>query len=83
VNLGDRQALIFRAGANGTMVGNYLTSAGRAPDLTVSMVEAQGLSLRAPDTGRPWSFDGHAPHEPDWNERAAPTERRRLPVVSR
>lgn len=79
VNLGARQELIFRAGANGTMVGNYLTSAGRAPDLTVNMVEAQGLRLRAPETERPWSFDGRAPHDADWNERAV--ERRPLPVV--
>jgi biotin synthase len=82
VNLGDRQDLIFYAGANGTMVGNYLTSAGRAPDATVGMVEAQGLVLRGPETGRPWSFDGHAPHDPDWNLRAAePGKRRSLPVV--
>ncbi len=82
VHLGERQDLIFYAGANGTMVGNYLTSAGRAPDATVGMVEAQGLVLRAPDTGKPWSFDGHAPHDADWNERAAaPAPRRALPVV--
>jgi biotin synthase len=82
LNLGERQHLIFRAGANGTMVGNYLTSAGRAPDLTVGMVEAQGLRLRPPDTGRTWAFDGHAPHEPDWNRRAVEGERRAaLPVV--
>ncbi len=81
VNLGDRQHLIFRAGADGTMVGNYLTSAGRAPDLTVDMVEAQGLRLRQPDTGRAWSFDGHAPRDADWNERAATERPRALPVV--
>jgi biotin synthase len=81
VNLGERQDLIFYAGANGTMVGNYLTSAGRAPDATVGMVEAQGLVLRGPDTGKPWSFDGHAPHDPDWNTRAAEAPRRALPVV--
>jgi biotin synthase len=82
VNLGDRQDLIFYAGANGTMVGNYLTSAGRAPDATVGMVEAQGLALRPPDTGKPWSFDGHAPSDPDWNTRALePASRRALPVV--
>jgi biotin synthase len=80
VNLGDRQHLIFRAGANGTMVGNYLTSAGRAPDQTVGMVAGQGLRLRAPDTGKPWAFDGHAPHDADWNERAA-EPRKPLPVV--
>ncbi len=82
VNLGERQDLIFYAGANGTMVGNYLTSAGRAPDATVAMVDAHGLVLRGPDTGKPWAFDGHAPHDADWNERAAaPARPRALPVV--
>jgi biotin synthase len=71
VNLGDRQDLVFRAGADGTMVGNYLTSAGGAPDRTVAMVEGQGLALRPPSTGRPWAFHGEAPHEADWNRRAA------------
>ncbi len=82
VNLGDRQELIFHAGANGTMIGNYLTSAGRAPDATVGMVEGQGLTVKPPDTGKGWAFDGHAPHETDWNLRAAEREKRRgLPVV--
>jgi biotin synthase len=81
VNLGDRQDLVFRAGADGTMVGNYLTSAGRAPDQTVAMVEGQGLALRAPDTGRAWAFHGEAPREADWNRRAVDGERRGLPVV--
>jgi biotin synthase len=81
VNLGPRQDLIFRAGANGTMVGNYLTSAGRAPDETVAMAEGQGLALLPPDTGRPWAFRGDAPHEADWNRRAAGPGAPRLPVV--
>ncbi len=81
VNLGDRQHLIFRAGANGTMVGNYLTSAGRAPDQVVGMIEGQGLALHGPEDGRPWAFHGQAPHEARWNERAAQGDRRSLPVV--
>ena len=81
VNLGERQHLIFRAGADGTMVGNYLTSAGRAPERTVGMVEAQGLRLRPPETGRPWSFDGQAPREADWNLQAGEGRRGSLPVV--
>jgi biotin synthase len=82
VNLGDDQDLVFRAGADGTMVGNYLTSAGRAPDGTVAMIEGQGLALRPPATGRPWAFRGQAPAEADWNRRAADGERRpALPVV--
>ncbi len=82
LNLGDKQHLIFRAGANGTMVGNYLTSAGRSPELTVNMVEAQGLRLRPPDTDRPWAFEGTAPAEATWNERADERRRRSLPIVS-
>jgi biotin synthase len=83
VNLGDAQALIFRAGANGTMVGNYLTSAGRAPASVVEMVASQGLTLRGPEDGRPWSFHGTAPAEADWNTRALEGEKRApgLPVV--
>lgn len=83
VNLGDRQHLIFRAGANGTMVGNYLTSAGRAPDQVLGMVAGQGLRLRGPADGRPWAFRGKAPAEANWNQRAVEGERRagRLPVV--
>jgi biotin synthase len=82
LNLGDQQHLIFRAGANGTMVGNYLTSAGRSPELTVNMVEAQGLHLRPPDTGRAWAFEGRAPAEATWNERADERRRRSLPIVN-
>jgi biotin synthase len=48
VNLGARQEEIFRAGADGTMVGNYLTSAGQAAGETVAMIERQGLSVRRP-----------------------------------
>ncbi len=81
VNLGTKQHLIFRAGANGTMVGNYLTSAGRGPGETVSMVEGQGLHLRAPGTGRAWGFDGHAPADAEWNRRAVQGDRRALPVL--
>jgi biotin synthase len=82
VNLGDRQDLIFYAGANGTMIGNYLTSAGRAPDATVGMVERQGLAVKPPDTGKGWSYEGRAPHEADWNTRVSEHgPRRALPVV--
>jgi biotin synthase len=81
VNLGDRQHLIFRAGANGTMVGNYLTSAGRAPDEVVGMIRDQGLRVRGPEDGRPWTFHGDAPREATWNRRAVEGDRRSLPVV--
>jgi len=81
VNLGDRQVDIFRAGADGTMVGNYLTSAGRGPDEVVALVEGQGLRLRPPDAGRPWAFDHHPPSRADWNVRAPEGDRKALPVV--
>ena len=79
VNLGEKQHLIFRAGADGTMVGNYLTSAGNTPREVVDLIEGQGLSVRpTPDPGR-WAFQGEAPAETRWNRRAA--EGRSLPVV--
>jgi biotin synthase len=81
VNLGDRQDLIFRAGANGTMVGNYLTSAGKTPEQVVGMVEGQGLRLRGPADGRAWAFHGAAPAETQWNQRAVEGDRRSLPIV--
>lgn len=81
VNLGDRQDLIFRAGADGTMVGNYLTSAGTAPDGVLGILREQNLSLRPPSGGR-WAFSGEAPGETRWNRRAAEADRRPpLPVV--
>jgi len=81
VNLGDRQSLIFRAGANGTMVGNYLTSAGNTPEQVVGMIAGQGLSVRpTPDPER-WAFRGEAPGETRWNRRAVEPSRRSLPVV--
>jgi biotin synthase len=48
VNLGERQTEIFRAGANGVMMGNYLTTAGRPADVDLDMLEAEGLVIRPP-----------------------------------
>ena len=81
VNLGDKQRLIFRAGADGTMVGNYLTSAGKTPQQVVDMIHGEGMTVRpTPDAAR-WSFQGEAPAETRWNRRAAEGDRRSLPVV--
>ena len=81
MNLGELQHRIFEAGADGTMVGNYLTSAGGTPQEVVGMVQDQGLTLRPPATGR-WGFDGHADGEIHWNERATTARKPRgLPVV--
>lgn len=52
VNLQDRQRDMFRAGANGLMLGNYLTTAGRDTDADHALLAELGLRVRP------------APHEP-------------------
>ncbi len=46
VNLRDLQALMFAAGATGTMVGNYLTTCGRPAREDLGMIRDLGLSVR-------------------------------------
>jgi len=45
-NLRDMQALIFTAGANGMMIGDYLTTPGRDSAADLKMIEDLGLSPR-------------------------------------
>ena len=45
VNLGELQSWIFLAGANGMMVGNYLTTSGRDHELDLQMIADQGLEV--------------------------------------
>lgn len=45
-NLRDLQPLIFAAGANGMMIGNYLTTPGRAPEDDLQMLADLGLRPR-------------------------------------
>jgi len=45
--LDDRQPEMFAAGADGAMIGNYLTTLGRPPEEDVAMVAALGLTVRA------------------------------------
>jgi biotin synthase len=81
VNLGADQHRIFDAGADGTMVGNYLTSAGTQPHEVVEMVRGKGYHLRPTPEPDRWAFRGEAPQgEAAWNQRAA-GERKPLPVV--
>ncbi|HEX9206433.1 MAG TPA: biotin synthase BioB [Candidatus Deferrimicrobiaceae bacterium] len=47
VNLRDLQALMFAAGATGTMAGNYLTTAGRPAEEDLRMIADLGLTLRS------------------------------------
>jgi biotin synthase len=44
-NLRDLQALIFAAGANGLMIGNYLTTSGRSAESDLGMIEDMGLKV--------------------------------------
>jgi len=82
VNMGAEQHRILDAGADGTMVGHYLTSAGTAPRDVVEMIREKGYELRpGADPGR-WAFRGEPPRgDAAWNERAAEQDRQRLPVL--
>ena len=48
VNLEDRQPELFRAGANGVMLGNYLTTQGTQTDRDLQMIDSLGLEVRPP-----------------------------------
>ena len=50
--LRDLQSWIFFAGADSTMIGNYLTTYGRKPEMDHQMVMDLGLQWRAYDGGR-------------------------------
>jgi biotin synthase len=45
--LGELQPLMYLAGADGTMVGNYLTTSGRPAAEDEAMVERLGLKIKA------------------------------------
>jgi biotin synthase len=51
VCLRDLQSWIFFAGADSTMIGNYLTTYGRSPEMDHQMVLDLGLKWRAYDGG--------------------------------
>lgn len=51
VCLRDLQSWIFFAGASSTMIGNYLTTYGRSPEMDHQMVRDLGLSWRVYDGG--------------------------------
>jgi biotin synthase len=46
INLRDLQSLIFAAGANGMLIGKYLTTPGRPADKDIRMLEDLGLRPR-------------------------------------
>jgi biotin synthase len=51
-NLGELQATAVKAGLNGVMMGNFLTTLGNTPEQDQSMFEELGLNVaRQPDNG--------------------------------
>jgi biotin synthase len=51
-NIGELQRLAVRAGINGVMMGNFLTTLGNTPEEDRAMFEEQGLNVaRQPDNG--------------------------------
>lgn len=45
INLGDLQSWIFNAGANGMMIGGYLTTQGRPIEQDLKMIQDLGLTI--------------------------------------
>jgi biotin synthase len=51
-NLGELQPLAIKAGVNGVMMGNFLTTLGNTPEQDRDMFQALGLNVaRQPDNG--------------------------------
>jgi len=48
VNLRDLQSMLFFAGANGMMIGGYLTTSGRKPEEDLRMIYDLGLKIKPP-----------------------------------
>jgi biotin synthase len=44
--LGEFNSMVFMAGADGLLVGNYLTQKGRRAEDDLNMINSQGLSYR-------------------------------------
>jgi biotin synthase len=76
VCLRDLQSWIFFAGADSTMIGNYLTTYGRKPEQDHQMVMDLGLSWRAYDGGgvEPSSTDPRI-------SRVSRTGRHQIPIL--
>ena len=45
VNLRDLQAMAMQAGANGLIIGNYLTTMGRSPEQDIQMLKDLGFEV--------------------------------------
>lgn len=75
VCLRDLQSWIFFAGADSTMIGNYLTTYGRKPEMDHQMVLDLGLKWRAYDGG-----SVHPNGDPTLG-RVAHTGKHRIPIL--
>ncbi len=53
VNLRDLQAMAMQAGANGLIIGNYLTTMGRNPAQDIQMLKDLGFKVNSPSQARP------------------------------
>ena len=87
-NLGELQPLAVKAGINGVMMGNFLTTLGNTPEEDRAMFEELGLNVaRQPDNGanpRPDNRTGWLEGEtPDVVEDCTSTTRRRGRRASR
>lgn len=49
VNLRDLQAMAMQAGANGLIIGNYLTTLGRNPAMDIQMLKDLGFRVTSPE----------------------------------
>ncbi|HLI31115.1 MAG TPA: biotin synthase BioB [Solirubrobacteraceae bacterium] len=74
-NLGELQHLAVKAGLNGVMMGNFLTTLGSPPDEDRALFQAHGLNVaRQPDNGerpRPDNRSGWLAGEPPAQESEA------------
>lgn len=74
--LRDLQSWIFFAGADSTMIGNYLTTYGRSPEMDHQMVRDLGLNWRVYDGG------GVTPSNDDPKiARVVHTGKHRIPIL--
>ena len=53
VNLRDLQAMAMQAGANGLIIGNYLTTMGRNPAQDIQMLKDLGFDVVMPNVEKP------------------------------
>jgi biotin synthase len=76
--LGELQAMGLLAGANALIVGNYLTTSGRAPEADLALLDALGMPVAdGPGEGR-FVVDGDGAHA----RPATTSPRRTIPVSS-